>query len=235
MPSSILIQGTQGPQGIQGPIGPAGLSGLQDAIMITSTTTWTCPADVTKVWVSMVGGGAGGGSGWYDINSGQYYSGGGGGSGWYIVNYKITVVPATVYNITIGAGGTGNSYYQHPQANIQGGTTSFGALVSVPGGYPGSSAYQYAVGTGGCGGMFGTDGGSTVSPWVFGRTPVGHGGNTPWGYGGACARNEYESPAAVVGYGAGGYGGFGSPPYTYDDSGVSNSGDGASGCCIIMY
>lgn len=240
MPSSILIQGAQGPQGPQGPAGaqgPAGLSGLGNAVMIFTTTTWTCPAGVTKVWLSMVGGGAGGGSGWYDINSGHYYSGGGGGSGWYIVNYTITVVPATVYNITIGAGGTGNIYYQHPQANIQGGTTSFGALVSVPGGYPGSSAYQYTGGTGGCGGMFGTDGGINVSPWGLGRPPVGHGGNTPWGYGGACAGTVYGTPVAAVGYGAGGYGGFGlgSPPYEYDNYSSGNSGNGMPGCCIIMY
>lgn len=56
--------------------------------------TWTCPTGVTSVTVECWGGGAAGGSG-------GGYGGGGGGYAKSI----ITVVPATVYNLYVGAGG----------------------------------------------------------------------------------------------------------------------------------
>jgi hypothetical protein len=111
---------------------------LQTQYFATSTT-WTCPAGVTKVMITCIG--AGGGYG----NTNGYEGGlGGVAYGYY------TVVPATVYTITIGtggaAGGTGSS----------GTSTSFGALCSATGGQGGQggdTGYS-GLGTGGTLGNF---------------------------------------------------------------------------------
>ena len=243
MPSSILIRGTEGPQGIPGvvgptgPTGPAGSSGLQaNSSFFTTNGTWTCPADVTKVWVSMVGGGGGGGNGYTDANSGTVYYAGGGGSGFYVVNYQLTVVPGTPYAITIGGGGPPNVYYQHPQPNTPGGTTSFGVLLSILGGQPGESAFGspsgYYVTEGGIGGICGQPGSRTYDETgLYLRTTKGCGGSSPFGKGGLSYVAGYlgygtTDPIAPTGYGAGGYGGYGS-------NGAGSSG--TSGCLLIFY
>lgn len=82
---------------------PAPTTGLRKDYFINSGT-WTCPVGVTNVLVIGAGGG-GGGSGARD-----YYNGGGagaGGSGSIQQVSYVSVVPSTVYTITIGAGGSG--------------------------------------------------------------------------------------------------------------------------------
>jgi hypothetical protein len=73
------------------------------------TQTWTVPAGVTSILVECWGGGGGGG----------YATGGAGGG--YITG-KITVTPASVANLIIGAGGR---YSTSSTNGITGGTTSF--------------------------------------------------------------------------------------------------------------
>jgi Secretion system C-terminal sorting domain len=66
----------------------------------TGASTWTCPAGVTSLKVECWGAGGGGGA----ATNVATRVGGGGGGGSYVTNI-ITVVPGTVYNITVGAGG----------------------------------------------------------------------------------------------------------------------------------
>lgn len=74
----------------------------------TSSSSWTCPAGITKVIVYGMAGGGGG-----DSNGGD-----GGGGGANMVPKLIDVVPNTTYTITIGNGGGSAS---------NGGATSFGS------------------------------------------------------------------------------------------------------------
>lgn len=72
-------------------------------VFFNSTTTWTCPAGVYSVTIEEQGGGGGsGGAGSSGQNPGVG-SGGGGGGSWN--KYTRSVVPGTVYTITIGAAG----------------------------------------------------------------------------------------------------------------------------------
>jgi hypothetical protein len=88
------------------------------------TTTWTCPAGVGLVECICQGAGASGSNG-----SGSDGAGGGG-SGSSTWGYY-PVIPGTVYNVVVGAGGgpitTLNSY------GSTGGSSSFGSFTSAPG------------------------------------------------------------------------------------------------------
>ncbi|WP_396180957.1 glycine-rich domain-containing protein, partial [Flavobacterium sp.] len=96
---------------------------LETKTTITTTGTWTAPAGINKIKVEAWGGGGGGGG---TILSG-FAGGGAGGS--YIINDNVTVVPATIYTVTVGAGGalSGNG-----GANgNNGGNTTFGSTTPV--------------------------------------------------------------------------------------------------------
>jgi len=73
-----------------------------------SSTSWTCPAGITKVIAYGMAGGGGG-----DSNGGD-----GGGGGANMVPKLVDVVPNTTYTITIGNGGSSGS---------NGGDTTFGS------------------------------------------------------------------------------------------------------------
>ena len=104
-------------QGSSAPIWSAAGGQIQ-ATLFTTSTTWTCPANVTKVKAIVIGGGGGGNTG------GGTFSGANGGYG---LNYY-TVVPGTVYTISVGLGGDA----ANPGNN--GGTSSFGSFISSTGG-----------------------------------------------------------------------------------------------------
>jgi hypothetical protein len=77
---------------------------------IPGTYTWTCPEGVTSVQIECWGaGGAGGGSKNLGLGSSSVNAncGGGGAGGSYVKHTSISVTPGTVYNYTVGAGGTG--------------------------------------------------------------------------------------------------------------------------------
>lgn len=81
----------------------ANINGLIDRTFkveeFLSSGTWTAPEGVTEVIVMGCGGG-GGGAGWLNV-------GGTGGHGAPLSIGFVTVVPGTIYNITVGAGGSG--------------------------------------------------------------------------------------------------------------------------------
>jgi hypothetical protein len=103
------------------------VSGINAADVFASSGNWTCPAGVTKVLVSVVGGGGGGRGGTFNVLgvTGGY---GGYGSG------VLTVTPGTVYTVTVGSGGTGGARATDGTA---GGTSTF-STISATGGSGGN-------------------------------------------------------------------------------------------------
>ena len=110
------------------PIGGGG-GGQEQYAIFTSSTTWTCPAGVTKVYALAVGGGGGGQNTPYGNTGGE----GGAAYGYY------TVIPGTSYTITVGTAGTGNLSGDGTSGNTSSfasfcsGTGGGGAIGSLPG------------------------------------------------------------------------------------------------------
>lgn len=168
--------------------------------------TYTFVAQSTSAWITLIGGGGSGGNG----NSSSISGGGGGSSG---IKYRVPVTGITVgenITVTVGAGGTavfngsGNS----------GGTTSFGAYVSITGG--GGGSWNHTGGTAGNG--LGANTGATSS----GSTVASGGAFVNWGTPGTIDDNI--GGANATGYGTGGAG-----TWHY------NSGNGKGGLCIVEW
>ena len=110
------------------------VSGINAADVFASSGNWTCPAGVQKVLVSVIGGGGGG--------KGALSPGGGdGGHGGYGVGV-LTVTPGTVYTVTVGSGGTGNTL----GSGTAGGTSTF-ETISATGGAGAISSSDAANGS----------------------------------------------------------------------------------------
>jgi len=139
-------------------INPAQLPQSQGTrIGFASSTTWTCPANVTQITLEVWGGsGGGGGSSFAKAYYGQVNSnativqggaGGNGGAGGYTKS-TISVTPNQTYTITIGGGGSGGNGGNHT-INLQatngtnGNPTSFSNLVSAPAGTGGAAGLVY--------------------------------------------------------------------------------------------
>ena len=114
--------------------------------VFTTTGTFIIPAGITKIMVEVHGGGGGGGSG---DATGTAYGQGGSGGGYGKSVFIVT--PATVYTVTVGAGGIG-AITTTCITGGTGGISSFGVLISATGG----------GGGGGCGSSS-TPGSSTAS------------------------------------------------------------------------
>lgn len=144
-----------------------------------ASSTWTCPAYVNRVKVRVWGGGGGGVS-----NS----SNGGGGGGY--AEGIVTVVPGTVYTVTVGAAGA---------ANGNGGASGFHSLVTAGGGVSG--------GAGGVGGgaslSVSFSGGSGAAGRAGNAASGGQGGGdnqagaAPGGGGGGSPASAFPAVGAV--------------------------------------
>ncbi len=208
--------------------------------LFTSSGTFTAPAGVTKVYITMIGGGAGGGG----CNSTGSNFAGGGGAGAYLFNLPFTVTPASNYTVTIGAGGAGGT--NSGTDGSSGGTTSFDAL-SVLGGSGGVGSTSGTAGNGGAGGVgTGYDASasiSTASNAGGGYTKTGGngakggsgsksgaGGGSPFGTGanGVSAHNAGTNGTANTGVGASGSSGT-------DGMGGVAGGIGGSGFVLVQY
>lgn len=192
--------------------------------IFTANGTFTVPAGVSRVFVSLVGGG-GGGAG---AISGAPYTPGGGGAGGVQYRVPLAVTPGQAIAVTIGAGGASGfgSNYGGSYANsngASGGASSFGALLTVSGGgggrcqsgdsgggAPGTSNFAGYGGNGSDGPSSRPDGGAGGSNIFCAPSFTGHG------------------PKPAVGYGAGGGGGRAT-------SYLENGGSGASGLCIVEW
>lgn len=174
----------------------AGFGGNIQMRVFSASDSWTCPAGVTQVRATVVGGGGGsvfdGGDTWV-----------GGHAGYAIGVY--TVTPGTSYSITVGLGGRG---LPSPSS---GGTSSFSTFCSATGGV--WNGYDTPHGNG-----FGSGGNiknMTMTPpgggvqnsggWLpsYGLEPYLTGFNAGSGVGGA---GIVYSPFAAYGAGLGGSG-----------------------------
>lgn len=209
----------------------AGVIGFNREVF-TSNGTFTTQSDVSRAYVQLIGGGGGGGGGSGTGTSGPA-GGNGGNSGDYFEGI-IELTPSTGYAVTIGSGGTAGSgntvSSDNATAGGNGGTTSFGSIISVSGGaggtIKGNSITEPNFGRY----VFATKGGlgdtTTVSTGEDGEdTPFfsgGTGGNGGAGYdGGGGGASRFGSG------GDGGQGAFGSG--TVGGSAAANSGAGGGG------
>lgn len=200
---------------------------------VNGSGSWTVPAGVVSAELLVVGGGGGGGS-----------THGGGGSGGRVVHQtNATLTPGNSVNYTIGNGGNGGA--QGASHNgFNGGTTTFGSVTAIGGGYGGRG--HVPAEQGGNSAYGGGSGALTLSNSINGinGTVAFRGGNSRGGGigtaraggGGGAAGNGGDASASAVGnggqgvfhnitgtnlrYGSGGGGGS-------DQAGDSTGGDGA--------
>ena len=212
--------------------------GGDTVLTFTANGTFTPPAGIASVQYLVVGGGGGGG-GITNTNAG---GAGGGGAGGLLTASGFAVTPGNVYNITVGAGGTGATCAGTCTAGTNGGDSIFDAVVAEGGGRGGyvGSNNGVAGGSGGGGRLGGTGGGGTGGQGNAGgngdgtsAADAGAGGgggaggagvaaaNNTGGTGGAGAASSISGAAVTYSCGGGGGGYFGSSP---------NGGGGAGGC-----
>ncbi len=202
----------------------SGLLGRQQ--VFSANGTFTPPAGVYRVRVTVVGGG-GGGAGGDTARAGSGGGAGGAAIGW------VDVTPGTGVAVTVGAGGATAS---GAAAASAGGTSSFGSLASATGGNGGTAANgtNNAGAAGGAGtitggaaitGAYGTDGYFFSSTVQFGGT----GGGSVLGGAGRPAVNG-NSGANMAGQ-APGSGGSGA----YLCTGTVAGGVGAAGIVIVEW
>lgn len=198
----------------------------------TASGTWTKPAGLTKIRVTVYG--AGGGGGGVEGTSSNAAASSGGPAGGSAFEEIVTGSLSATEAVTIGAGGAGGAAGQN--AGVAGGTTSFGALLSATGGAGGASmptgtsaniTSQVLAGTG-SGGDLNMSGGPAEAGIRFNSSTAlgGAGGSTAVGGGGSSGGNN------VAGSDGGGYGAGGGGSST---NGSTNraGGDGAPGLVLI--
>jgi hypothetical protein len=100
--------------------------GAQNFQWFFTSSTWTVPAGVSQIYVVVYGGGGGN-------------AGGAPGSSGTIGKGSYNVTPGTTYTITIGAGGYGAN--PGSGAGSAGSTSSFGSLITCPGGQSGGGGF----------------------------------------------------------------------------------------------
>jgi hypothetical protein len=171
----------------------------------TSSGTWTKPANVSEVFVTLVGGGASGRGGT------TTYGGAGGGAGAYL-QANLTVTGNLT--VTIGAGGTGDS-----TTGNSGGASSISGGASLTAG--GGAKYNTTP----------TDGASSTGLQAATAVSI-PGSYTQYGSGNAGGQGQSYNPYAQGG-GGGGAGGPGGTGSTYNSSsGIllwNGHGDGGAG------
>ena len=197
--------------------------------IFTSSGTFTIPAGVTSVKVTVVGGGGGGGG--VGTVSATKRAGGGGGGG-YTEKILTGITPGLTLSVSVGAGGSGGNQV----SGGSGGTSSVSSgtqtitTISSTGGAGGTGGNVTTGAPGGAGGT-GSGGDFSVSGQAGGisGTVTGSGGSTFKfiGIGGFAYPLDNGNGNSGVGYGGGGSG--------TGNSGV-NSSIGASGSSgIVMF
>jgi hypothetical protein len=206
--------------------------------LITQSSLFTVPADVSRLNAIAVGGGSSG-AGTSTTNASQVSCGAGGnsaapGSGFY------AVTPGEQIPVTIGVAGIWN-FPQSTSGN--GGTTSFGARLSSPGGIgPGAnvpanptpltqgSAPSAQQASGGQMNGFETCGSPSLA--MSGTNFLsGRGADCPgYGVGGFSIATASMNGNGASGFGAGGGGGATGP----SNSGKAG-GPGGPGCLFLLY
>jgi hypothetical protein len=203
-------------------IASTGGGGFSNMDVITATGTWTNPGTVTKVKVTVIGGGAGGAGG----NAPTWGGGGGGGGGGTAI--EVITIPTSPVAVTIGAGGAGGpggpgAPLPGPAIGGVGGTSSFSTYCTATGGVSNPGPLSQGIGGIGSGGQLNISGGSGSAGQSSPGYKGGSGGSSTMGGGGV------SGPAAIAGrdYGGGGGGGSG--------SGSRAGSAGAAGVVIVEY
>ena len=182
----------------------------------TASGTFTVPTGLTTVNVLVVAGGGGGGG-----------FGAGGGAGGLIYRPGFPITPGTPISVTVGDGGTPNSYFN----GVNGQDSVFSTLTSKGGGGGGSRNGGITTGQpGGSGGGSGNAGaGSAIQP-----TQSGESGN--YGFGNAGGNNGTGS-SAESGGGGGAAGAAGSNGATRNggNGGVGKAYTIADGTTSVYY
>jgi hypothetical protein len=207
-------------------------SGLVAQRVYTTTSTWTKPSSLTRIKVTVVGGGASAGPS-VATGASQQSGGGGGGSGGASIKLIEAADLGATITATIGTGGVGQS----AGIGIAGATSSFGTHCSATGGSPGAgsaaaSAWNADGGAGGAGsdGNINFDGGSgnCAAGGTFGAEGAGGGGGSTIFGGGGKASPIGAAGGAGRGYGAGGGGGANN-----QNTGSVDGGSGKAGIIIV--
>jgi len=206
-------------------------AGLVAQRVFTTTSTWTKPASLTRIKVTVVGGGASAGPS-IATGGGQQSGGGGGGSGGASIKLIEAADLGATITATIGTGGVGQS----SNNGIAGATSSFGTHCSATGGSPGAgcpagAAWNADGGAGGAGsgGDINFDGGSgnCAAGGTYGSEGAGGGGGSTIFGGGGKASPIGAAGGAGRGYGAGGGGGA-------NNENTGSAVDGGSGKAGII-
>lgn len=221
----------------------------------TGSVSWTAPAYVTTVEYLVVGGGGGGGGG-YDTG------GGGGGGGGMVLTGSLSVIPESMYAVTVGSGGAASTN-NYPSTNETDGgdgqDSIFGSITSFGG--QGGKRSRFQVGGSGAGGAAqntniisgrGGNGGGSNGGGGGGGGSSGAGTNksgTTKGLGGNGTSSSISGSSVV--YGKGGDGatgnsnnagssgtdnrGMGGNGGGFTSGGARNGGAGGSGIVVIKY
>ncbi len=198
--------------------------GFSQIQSFTASGNFTVPIGVTRLRVTVIGGGGAGGT-HANIPSG---GGGAGGNGLRILS---GLTPGAVIAVTVGAAGA--AITSGTGQGGSGGTSSFGAYVSATGGQGGGGGSVLTTAAGGGGGSaVGGDvntGGSCGTDSVIPAARGGDGG----GLGAGRGATGYVQGLTATGYGGGG-GGGGANSTTGTGTGASG-GNGAAGLVIVEF
>lgn len=198
------------------------LPGMNSQVF-TISGTFTIPATVNKVKVTVVGaGGAGGGSN--GANAGA-----GGGAGGMAIKWLSGLTPGNTLTVTIGAGGTGVSAANGNPGNpssVASGTQTISTITGNGGGFGSGNA---GANTGGGNGASATGGDINVTgsqaPGLWGTGMGNDGANSVYGAGGFAITNQ--AGQAAQGFGSGGGGAQGTGPFA--------GGNGAPGIVVFEW
>jgi len=219
-------------------ISQVGAGGAAPVVTIyAAPATWSKPASIKAVKVTVFSGGGGGAGSRNRPSSGQPQAGGGGGGAGGFGFFPAASIPGPV-SVTVGTAGAGGTVPGTPAtvtAGTPGGSSSFGAFITATGGAGAPGAGNGNPTPGGAAGSF------TPSPTNIGRpgfngaagstTVSGTGGNSfqLWGIGGPGSGTNSTPGTAGSGYGAGGGGGCTNSP----SGGTASGGAGTAGYVIV--
>lgn len=217
-----------------------GVTNLQTSIVagytvvtVSTSQTWTKPANLSEIYVACFGGGAKGGTG-QSGTSGTRLGGTGGAVGGFISQQlNPTDVPATVA-CTIGSG-TATTPGITSFGSLLGSDDAFKGYIAHPLGLLTTGASATAGGNGGQAtvstGSNGTAGAATIVGVAGGTAGAGAqpAGSTPGGAGGAGGAGINFGLCQTSGSGGGGGGGKAGSGFTYPPAGAGGAGGFPSG------
>jgi hypothetical protein len=199
------------------------VNGLVKKTEFTSSGSFTVPADVSIIYLEGVGGGGGG-------------SGSSGGCGGIFRSGIFTVTPSSVHTVTIGAAGAGSG----GAVGGTGGDSSFGSILSFPGGSGGVDGGNFVIAFNGISNVPISTFPDVYIQNVYERyggvaiinSGLGEGGPSPQGWRGGTSGSTSRGGGGAGPYGPGGNGL--STPSTHG-AGGGNTASGAGGFVRVMY